>query len=50
MTLTSAGAGYLVAKTSGSDTVFTIERTATGFYLRTCSAPATGGCDASGSW
>jgi type IV pilus assembly protein PilA len=50
VTLTSAGAGYVVSKTSGSDTVFTIERTVTGFYIRTCTAPASGGCDANGSW
>jgi type IV pilus assembly protein PilA len=49
VTLTNADAGYLVTKSSGS-TVFAIERTITGFYIRTCSAPASGGCDSNGSW
>ncbi len=49
-TITSGGAGYLVSRTSGTDTVFSIVRLATGFYVRSCSAPASGGCDLNGSW
>jgi type IV pilus assembly protein PilA len=48
--VTSGGAGYIVAKTSGTGTVFSIERTPTGFYVRSCTSPATGGCDLAGSW
>ena len=50
VSVTSAGAGYIVTKTSGSDTIFSIERSATGVFSRTCSRPATGGCDQNGSW
>jgi len=49
-TVTSAGAGYIVTRTSGSDTIFFIERLSTGYYTRTCSRPNTGGCDVEGSW
>jgi type IV pilus assembly protein PilA len=50
VSITSAGAGYVVASTSGTDTVFQIERTATGFFIRTCTAPSSGGCGVGGSW
>lgn len=49
-TVTGVGAGYLVTRTSSSGTTFTIERLTTGFYTHACTRPATGGCDAGGSW
>ena len=49
-TITSGGGGYIVVKTSGIGTLFRIERTAGGFFVRTCTQPASGGCDAAGSW
>lgn len=49
-TITPGGSGYIVTRTSGTNTIFSIERLATGFYVRSCSAPATGGCDLNGSW
>ena len=48
--ITSGGAGYVVTKTSGTGTVFQIERPANGFYIRTCTAPSSGGCGIDGSW
>ena len=50
VSITSGGAGYIVTKTSSTDTVFQIERTVTGFFIRSCTAPATGGCGLGGSW
>jgi type IV pilus assembly protein PilA len=48
-TVTLSGASYFVAKMSGSGTVFTIERLATG-YSRNCDVPGSGGCNADSSW
>jgi type IV pilus assembly protein PilA len=50
VSITSAGAGYVVTKTSGTGTVFQIERTVTGVFIRTCTAASTGGCGLGGSW
>jgi type IV pilus assembly protein PilA len=49
-TVTGAGAGYVVTRASASGTTFTIERLTTGFYTRACTRPATGGCNAGGTW
>jgi type IV pilus assembly protein PilA len=49
-TVTAGGAAYLVTRTSGTGTVFTIERTTAGLYTRTCTRPGSGGCAANSSW
>lgn len=49
-TVTSAGATYLVSKTSGSGTIFSIVREASGFYSRVCTQPGKGGCATDSSW
>jgi type IV pilus assembly protein PilA len=41
---------YKVTSTSKSGTTFSIERTAAGAIVRTCSAPKTGGCLTGGTW
>ena len=48
-TLLDGGTRYRVDKTSESGTTFTIRRQPRS-YLRTCTQPEVGGCNAIGSW
>lgn len=47
--LLDGGDRYLLVKLSESGTEFTIRRLADG-YLRTCTRPTEGGCNAAGRW
>ncbi|HMJ32716.1 MAG TPA: prepilin-type N-terminal cleavage/methylation domain-containing protein [Baekduia sp.] len=47
---TPADTSYTVAMLSKSGTTFTIARSATGVYTRTCDKPAVAGCPTGGTW
>lgn len=49
LTITGGGTGYIVAKTSVTGTIFTIDRAPSGTE-RTCTQPGQGGCRTDGSW
>ena len=49
VTVTGGGATYFLTSTSETGTTFTIARSGQTF-VRTCSDPGAGGCQADGSW